>query len=131
MDAAIRLAGDVSADLFGERETGRVLPGATEQLIEELEAEAAFADLTDDERVLIVASVASDDENSDAEALRRITDFAHGKDPLRAAAWLRYLSEDVREVLVVNEARVRRLAAALQRHGTLGGQAIAACLEVR
>lgn len=128
-DAAVRLAGDISADLFGRRVTGRLLPSPTGQLVEELQAEAAFPGLTNDERVLIVASVSSDDANSDAEALRRITDFAHGKDPARAAAWLRWLSEDVRELLAMNEYRVRRLAQLLSEHGTISGRAAVACLE--
>jgi hypothetical protein len=127
----IALAGDLAEELFAPRGTAslRLAESVTAQAWERLEVLSADGPAATAAELAEAARAVSEPGRSDAKCIADIAFVAHGGDPLRAAAWLHWLSEETRALLLAHEGAVRCMAALLAEHGTLGEQAAAACLR--
>lgn len=125
---AVTLAGGMSESMFAERATGRV-PDPADALAADLLARLAGASDAEREQ----ASRAANDLSlpGDAEAVAWTVYLAHDRDQLRAQSWLWWLTEETRALLLLHERAVRRLSGLLRLEGTLGREAVAACLRER
>lgn len=131
-DVVILLAGETAEELFGPRPVTRAvrLPESIAAQVNDNIAElAAAGPAATAEDLAEAARSVNEPGKSDAEQVASIAFTAHGGDPLRTAAWLHWLSEECRALLLQHEQAVRRMAALLLEHGVVGEQAAAACLR--
>lgn len=138
-EAVVAAAGGL-AQLFLTPRTGRVPEPVTTraaalaeaQADPETQSELSDAEehpLADADREHLWRLVDDPEAVSDDEHLARLAWLAHGSDVLARGAWLAYVAEQARAVLVANADRVRRLAVLLAAAGEVGAEAIAACLR--
>jgi hypothetical protein len=119
-EAIISLAADLAEELFAGPVTGRMADPAAE-LAAELAAGA-------DDLTWAAATVDSIDHRPDSWHTAQAVFGAVGRDPVAVAAWTAWLECQARQLVIWQEATIRAVAAALDAHGTLGAEALAALI---
>jgi hypothetical protein len=128
-DVVFSLAGGVAEELFVPRGTSPVrLPESVSEQAQDRITELAGYAATAEELAEAARSVDAPSE-SDAERVAALAFEAHHGDVHRSATWVAWLTEETRALLLLHEPAVRRVAAELARHGTIGEQAAAAALR--
>lgn len=118
----ILLAGDVAERLFAPRQ-GRTTVEPVAEVARDVVAGDRPPAASVAEREMVAAQLA--DPPVDADEVAHTAWIVHGGDPLRAGLWIAWLAEETRALLIVREARVRRLAALVAAERTVGGEAAA------
>jgi hypothetical protein len=119
-DALISLAGDIAEELLSEPVAGRVADPAA---VVAAEMAASPAD-----HAWAAVTVDSLDSRPDSWCTARAVFAAVGRDAIAVAAWTAWLDCQARQLVIWREPVIRAVAAALDAHGTLGAEALAALI---
>jgi hypothetical protein len=126
--AMVLAAGEEATHLLARPQTTTRLP---DDVYSTAAAAVAARDEPSDQERASLATVTDDAEHpADADRLAHLAWLVHDGDPLTTSAWLAYVAESTRAVLLGSAGRLMRLAELLDVADVVSARAAAACLEV-